>query len=402
LKTFLVVGCGVLQSPMIEKAKALGLGVIATDMNPNAPGCGLADHFCCASTFDPAATLEALGDLRPDGVATMGTDFPMRTVAAIGERFGLRTISSQTATQATDKRLMREAFARAGVPSPRSIRVASAQEAAEAQREIGLPVIVKPTTRSGSAGVSRVDTPADIGAAYDRAVEAARGGEILVEEFLTGPEISVETMTCGGVFRVIAITQKSTTGAPHFVETGHFIPADLDADMVQTVCDVARAANEALGIDIGPTHTEMKIQRGQPTLVELGARLGGDRITSHLVPLATGVDMVEATIRVALGEEPDLAPRWQRGASIRYIHGLPGYDPATCGALEGWSGLEQARAIPGVIEADVDMSIGDRIGGPLRSSLDRPGYAIAEGATAAEAVAVAEAARDTIGLRLST
>ncbi|MCL4369188.1 MAG: ATP-grasp domain-containing protein, partial [Actinobacteria bacterium] len=244
---------------MILKAKALGLEVIATDMNSNAPGCELTDRFCCASTFDPEATLQALGDLRPDGVATMGTDFPMRTVAAVGEKFGLHTIPYQTALRATDKHLMRQAFAEAKVPSPRSIRVDSPEAAAEAAREIGLPVIVKPTTRSGSAGVSKVDATGDIETAYEAAVAAARGGEILVEEFLTGPEISVETISCDGVFRVIAITQKSTSGPPHFVETGHYIPADFDADMVARITSVARAANEALGIDVGPTHTEMKI-----------------------------------------------------------------------------------------------------------------------------------------------
>jgi biotin carboxylase len=187
---------------------------------------------------------------------------------------------------------------------------------------------------------------------------------------------------------VVAVTDKLTTGPPHFVELGHCVPSTLPEPVLQRVHETARRASEALGIDWGPTHTEMKVSDDRVVIIELGARLGGDRITSHLVPLATGVDLVKASIRVALGEAPGLEPRQTQAASIRYLQASPG----VVTAIEG---VAAAEVLPGVQELGVDVKVGERVP-PVRSSGDRPGWVIAIGQTPEEAVHRAEAARNTI------
>jgi biotin carboxylase len=357
-------------------------------MNPQAPGAALADRFFVASTIDAEATTQVAEECRVDGVITLGTDFPVRTVAAVAQRLGLPGLSPATAASATDKHLMRKALSTGGVPCPAFRAVASSDEARAAAEEIGHPVIVKPTDRSGSVGVTFVQSPEEVPAAFERARSESRGGGVLVEGFAEGREISVETMCHAGRFSVVAVTDKLTTGVPFFVELGHCVPTTLSGSVLRHVHEVAHRASQALGIDRGPTHTEMKVGENGAVIIELGARLGGDRITSHLVPLATGVDLVAASIRVALGEAPDLTPGEARAASIRYVQAPPG----KVTALEG---VDAARQFPGVHDTGLDVEVGESLG-PVRASGDRPGWVIAVGPTPAEAVRRAEAARDMI------
>jgi len=285
---------------------------------------------------------------------------------------------------------MRQRLSAAGMDCPEFRLVADAHEAEAAGEAIGYPVIVKPTDRSGSVGVSLVESSAGSGPAFERAQSESRSGGVLVEEFIGGREISAETICHAGHFSVVAVTDKLTTGPPYFVELGHCVPSTLPPVVLDRVRETARQASEALGIDWGPTHTEIKITNGRVVVIELGARLGGDRITSHLVPLATGIDLVAASIQVALGETPALTPGEVRSAAIRYLQAPPGQVTAI-------DGVESARALPGVQEIGLDVKVGEAVP-PLRSSGDRPGWVIAVGSAAGEAIQQAEAARDAISV----
>lgn len=384
----LIIGAGPLQVPGIEAGRRMGLEVIATDMDPEAPGAALADKFYAVSTIDIAATLEVARECCVDAVMTLGTDFPMRTVAEVAQALGLPGVSPETAEAATDKYEMCRRFEAHGAACPAFSLVSSAEEAQAAAGDLGLPMILKPTDRSGSAGVALVRAKGRVAARFARAEGESRAGKVLAEEYVSGREISVETMSHSGEFHVVAITDKVTTGPPGFVELGHVVPCELDERTEALVRETARRGVEALGIECGPTHTEMKIDGERAVIIEIGARLGGDRITSHLVPLATGVDLVEASIRVALGEEPDLTPTLDRAAAIRYMQAPPG-------RVRTVHGVEAARKAPGVVDLDVEVGPGDRVD-EIRSSGDRPGWVIAIGEGAREAVARAERARDAV------
>lgn len=388
MKKLMILGASILQVPAIEKAKSMGLEVIVVDMNPDAVGFKIPGILKeVISTIDTPAILEAAKRHQIDGIMTLASDMPMQSVAVVCHEFGLVGISEDTALKATNKAFMRDALKEAGVPIPLYFRVKEKEEfkiAVENIHAFGYKCIVKPADNSGSRGVDLLNEKTDIDKAFDYTAQFSRSGEIVVEEYMEGPEVSVETIALDGSVHVIQITDKLTTGAPYFVEMGHSQPSLLNEDIKKSISELAIAANKAIGINNGPSHTEIKVTKDGPKIVELGARLGGDCITTHLVPLSTGVDMVENTIRIAIGEKPDLSPKWNKGSAIRYFK-------TGTGIIKSIKGINEAKTISGVIDINVVHDVGEQIG-DIKSSTDRVGFVIAQSEDAKQAIAVAEKA----------
>lgn len=375
----LIIGASVLQAPAIRRAKEMGLYVAVADMNPQAVGVPLADRFYHVSTIDEEGICRAAKDFGADGMMTLATDMPMRSLAYACERLSLPGLAYESAIRATDKGEMVRAFSEAGVAHPwYQIVPAGAKPSAG----YAFPLITKPTDNSGSRGVMLVRSADEMDAALAYSAANGRSGDVIIEEYMQGPEVSVEVMALHGKPQVLQITDKLNTGMPHFVEMGHSQPSRLPERAQEAIRDLACRAVEAIGIHDGPAHVEIILTQEGPKLVELGARMGGDCITTHLLPLSTGIDMVESTIRIALGQEPDLTQKLNRGAAIRYFD-------APCGVLRAIEGVEEARQIPGVQEITFVKVIGDTIG-EISSSNDRPGFVIAQADTAEEAVRICE------------
>lgn len=259
----------------------------------------------------------------------------------------------------------------------------------------GTMFIVKPTDNSGSRGVYLVDRLDDkivIEEAYHHSKEFSRSGDIVVEEYMEGPEVSVETLSIDGECHVIQITDKLTTGAPFFVEMGHSQPTQLDLSVADDIRRVAIMAVKAIGIEIGPSHTEIKVTPAGAKIVELGARLGGDCITTHLVPLSTGVDMVKCCIQIALGEECNWEAKWNKGAAIRYFESYKG-------KLVGIEGLVEARAVEGIVAVDIVKEMGQEIN-DIESSTDRVGFVVGQSYSAFEAIERTKQATNIINLSI--
>ena len=383
----MILGASILQLPAIEKAAEMGLKVIALDMNPEAVGFdvpGVVKEVI--STIDIPAAIEAAKKHKVDGVMTLATDMPMRTVAAVAKECGLTGISEDTAIKATDKSVMRATLKEAGVPVPTFFRVENPEEYEAAVNRMPAAFMVKPADSSGSRGVFKVEQKEQVQTAYEYARSFSRNGIVVVEDCMTGPEVSVETLAYDGEVRIVQITDKITTGAPHFVEMGHTQPTRLDcADEIKRV---AIAANQAIGIQNGPSHTEIIVTEEGPKIVELGARLGGDCITTHLVPLSTGVDMVEACIRIALGMKPDIQSTLRCGSAIRYFHQDPG-------VIRNILGIEEAKTLPGVKQISIVHGVGEKIT-EITDSGSRMGFVIAQGKDANDAAQKCEEALSKI------
>lgn len=386
MKKIMILGASILQLPAIEKAKEMGLEVIVVDMNPVAVGFGVNGVIKeVISTIDTPAILEAAKKHQINGIMTLASDMPMQSVAVVSHEMGLVGISEDTALKATNKAFMRDALKEAGVPVPLYFRVNGKEDFIEAVnkvRDAGYKCIVKPADNSGSRGVDLLKEDADIDTAYEYTIQFSRGGEIVVEEFMEGTEVSVETLAVDGNVKVIQITDKLTTGAPYFVEMGHSQPSQLSEETKKEIAEVAIAANKAIGIENGPSHTEIKVTKDGPKIVELGARLGGDCITTHLVPLSTGVNMVEASIRIALGEKTDLESKWNKGSAIMYLK-------TDTGVVKEIKGTEEVERIPGIRQVSIVHGVGEQIG-EIKSSVDRAGFVIAQADDARKAVALAE------------
>ena len=301
MKKLAVIGASYLQLPLVEKAREMGLYTLCFAWPQGAVCKEVADEFYPISVKEKEQILAICQKEHIDGVCTIASDVAAPTVAYIAEKMGLVGNSYATAVRANDKSLMRQVLSSAGVPCPRFQVVDSVGQLD--LRSLSFPVIVKPVDRSGSLGVSRVDDEDDLPYAMNEAMDMSFKHEVIVEEYIEGREISVEFISYGNTHYPLQITDKVTTGPPHFVELEHHQPADLTEEWNAKINGLTQRALKALGITDGASHSEYRIaENGQIYVMGIGARMGGDFIGSDLVFLSTGYDFLKGVILVALGE----------------------------------------------------------------------------------------------------
>ncbi len=300
MKKLAILGASYLQLPLLLKAREYGIEThcFAWD-NEDAVGKTAADFFYPISVLDTEKILETCTRIQIDGITTIATDICIPVIAHIAEKLNLISNDPETAFRSTNKLAMRAAFLKSGIRSPRFIAID--KNSNDSFNDFSFPLIVKPTDRSGSRGVFKVENRAELPTAISKALEESIEKKAVVEEFIEGAEISVECLSWQGKHFLLAITDKITTGAPHFVELQHHQPAQFSLEMQQKITDVAFKTLDALGIQFGASHSEFKITAANEIYaIETGARMGGDFIGSHLVELSTGYDFLKGVIDVAL------------------------------------------------------------------------------------------------------
>ena len=372
-----------MQIPVIKKAQEMGVYVIAADDNPNAPGMALTDKAIVpGSLVDEEKMLAIAKAEQVDGVIHPCTEVAMNVMGRINDELHLSGISKEMAIRATNKHLMREAFENFGAPSPKSILTRSEVDAWNIFcDQFVTNAILKPSRNSGSRGIAKVEkgiSQESFVELYRRALEESRDHSVLIEQFIEGPEFSVEVIVWQGEPHVLTVTDKKTTEAPYFVELGHNQPSISPENIQQKLKDGAVAGIKALGLNNCAAHCELKVQDGEPYLMEIGARLGGDFISTELTHLSTGVDMVAAAINVALGIEPLLQPTESKhGVCIRYFTPNPGI----LKTIEVGDALEDSH----IYNVCFYCQEGDTIP-EVKSSLDRSGHVIVTDVDAKSAI----------------
>lgn len=397
MKKLMILGASVLQIPAIVVAKKLGLYVIAVDMNPNAEGFSYADKKIVVSTTDTEKVLEEAKKNKIDGIITIASDRPMTTVAKVAKELDLIGIDEKTAINATNKSKMRDALKAYGVPIPMYFSVEDYDQyikAIDNLRNKKYKCIVKPADNSGSRGIRLVENYDidQLKKIYDYCKKNSNSGKLVVEEYMQGSEVSVETISRNGACNVIQITDKLTTGAPYFVEMGHNQPSQLPIDIIEKIKKVAIDANKAVGIENGPSHTEIKVTKDGPKIVELGARLGGDNITTHLVPYSTGINMVEASIKIALGEEIDITKKIDMASAARY-------KKCDIGKIIEISGIDEAIEVSGIKDIKIVHKAGD-YSNVIKNSNDRVCYVISQENSVKKAIESCEKALEKIKVKV--
>jgi len=324
------------------------------------------------------------------------SEVAMHTMGFINDMMGLSGIGLETAIKATNKEKMRQAFSVSNAPSPVSKGVATKEEALIKIKEFNGDIIVKPSRNSGSRGITYLHknpNERDIIAVFNRAIENSYDASVVIEEYIDGPEFSVEIIIWNDEPHVITVTDKITSGSPYFVELGHSQPSQYSIEELKLVKDAAISGCKALQLDWCAAHAEIKLRNNKAYIVEIGARLGGDFISSELVHLSTGIDMVAAAIHLALGIEPDLTPRHApQGAAIRY------FTPKQ-GKISKLSFNKKIKYNPHVYQLVVYKSVGDVLP-EIKSSLDRSGHIITTGKNAKEAIVNAELVLNQIGYKI--
>ena len=321
MKKLAVIGANEFQNPLIEKAKQMGFETHVFAWAAGDIGERTADVFHPISITEKEAIWQVCRQVGVRACCSIGSDLAVHTVNYVQRRLGNPCNPEITDTIATNKYAMRQALTEAGVACPRFLRVSAPPEET-ALAGMGWPLIVKPTDRSGSRGIYKVQDYAALAAAVPLAAEQSFEKAAIIEQFISGTEYSCESVSFAGEHHILALTKKYTTGAPHFIETGHAEPAgDIPAALLPAVRATVLAALDALHITYGASHAEFLITpAGEVRIVEVGARMGGDCIGSDLVYLATGVDYMAAVIDAACGKRPDLTPKREpRPAQIRFI-----------------------------------------------------------------------------------
>lgn len=336
------------------------------------------DRAVVADLNDPDAVATAVASLwaseRP-GVLTWDETLVVTTALAAAQ-LGLPHMSPAAAGACRDKHTTRSTMAQLEDGSVQHALVHTLAQALPAARAIGYPVVLKPRALAGSVGVSRADDPAELRRLFPVARDSRfstlpAGHGILVEEYLDGPEISVDSVVVDGSVHCVHVARKRLGFAPFFEEVGHLVTEWGHEPWADGVARLVAGAHSALGVDLGVTHAEVRLTPRGPRLVELNGRLGGD-----LIPLAgemaTGVDLVAAAAELALGREPDLRHRRRRSAEVRFV-----YPPHDCRVLD--LDVEHASRIDGIAAALPLARFGDELRLPPATAIPRLAALVAVG-----------------------
>jgi biotin carboxylase len=393
------VGGGIEAIPGLQKAKNLGLYIVVSDANPEAPGLRFADDRIIASTYSIDETVAAAREYHRtvrsiDGVMCIASDIPL-TVASVAHALNLPGIPLESARLASDKLAMKEKFVADRVPVPWFGPVDSAAQVKSAALERGFPLVIKPVDSRGARGVQRLTGQEDLDQAFELAEKESPSRRVMIEQFLDGPQLSTESIMLDGVAHTPCFADRNyellEKYAPNIVEDGCDLPSILEADQQQSVGEVVQQAALSMGIRNGVVKGDIVVHKGKAYVIELAARLSGGLLCSDLIPLSTGVEFVESAIRLALGEPvrpTDLVPRFQHCVCQRYLFPRPG-------RVLRIAGEDDVRRQPGVVFSQVRVRPGSVVG-PMNCHPARAGMVIVVGASRDEAMQRARTAVETI------
>ncbi len=307
MKKLVIIGANDFQNQLILKAKSLGYETHVFAWKDGSVGEKTADFFYPISIIEKEQILEECRHIKPDGICSIASDLATITVNYVAEMLGLPCNSTKFTEIQTNKYAMRQALASANIPCPKFTIADLTTDFETVLSEFSFPVIVKPTDRSGSRSIMKLESFDGIEDAVKNACAVSFEKKAIIEEYLTGNEYSMETISQGGQHHFLAVTKKFTTGAPNFIETGHRQPSDLSAEIIDSAKNMIFNALDALHIENSAGHSEFRVdENGNVKIIEIGARMGGDCIGSDLVYLSTNNDFVKMVIDVACGNHLDI------------------------------------------------------------------------------------------------
>ena len=392
-RTLLIVGAGLESIPGIILAKKLGLEVVVSDSDTNAPGIDKADYFIKASTYDVQKTLKEANKFNKyikkiHGVMCIASDVPL-TVSKTAKSLNLPYINIGSAKLASDKLAMKECFKKNGINTPWFSEVNSFDELNKIAASSEQPLIIKPNDSRGSRGVIRLIEGIDLNWAYNYAINYSPTNRIIVESFLDGPQISTESMIINGIAYTPGFSDRNyefiEKYSPHIIENGGQLPPKIDIDQKNEIENLIQKTADSLSIKNGVLKGDIVIHKNEPYIIEVALRLSGGYFCSHEIPLNTGVDLVGAAILQCLGEKinpDDLKPKFNKPVAQRYLFLKPG--KVKCISIPQW-----IKDDPEVCFFENRIQVGDIIE-PIENHPKRSGVVITTGKNLDTAVAKAK------------
>ena len=401
MKTLWIVSGSIEAVPGIEHAKDMGFHVVVSDGNPNAPGFAAADDHVVVSTYDIEATVKAARKYQRqvmpiNGVTSVAADVPL-TVASVAAALGVPGIPIEVARLAMDKLAMKRKFAQDGIPIPWFSPVESVAHLRQIVAKQGYPLVLKPVDSRGARGVLRLTSDVDLVWAFKHSYSQSPSGTLMVEEYLAGSQISTESVILDKVGYTPGFSDRNyeyiDRFAPYMIENGGQQPSSLSQAQQETVIQAAERAAISLGITTGVAKGDLVMIPQGPKVIEIAARLSGGWFCTDQIPLGTGVDLMGAAFRIALGEKvspEELLPRYHRGVAIRYFFPQPG-------KIMKIKNIEKVENIPWVHRLDFFIRPGEILE-PVTNHTKRAGFVITIGDTQEQAVGRALQVVETIHL----
>lgn len=384
----LFLGAGDAQIQGILTAKSMGLEVIAMDGNFDAVGLKYADVAIPENFIDYKSVIKVAKKYEVDGIITICTEVGVVPAAKAATELGLVSIGEDVAEACTNKVIMRQKLRDGEVSVPFFLGADSLDKAKQFAQKIGFPLIIKPSIGSGSRGVRTIESLFELEDAFKFSLSFSRDNHVIIEEFMEGEEVSVECITYDGETIVLGVSDKIRTELPFRTDIKVIYPTNFDELTKQKIELEVIKAIDAVGLKYGPTHTELLVTDNDVKIVEIAARGGGFKLFDTILPEISGVDMLKESIKIALGERPNLKRTKSRAGMLHFFKKTPG-------RLISVNGIESAKLIEGVIDLDITIKPGQSIR-PYTCGDDRIGYFIAIADSRIELDKIESEVEDTI------
>lgn len=390
MKKLMILGAGILQTYVIKKAKQIGVKTVAVDANPQSVGFRYADNVHIISIIDQEKCLECAKQEGIDGVLTAATDYGVLTASYISENLGLPGIPYEVAKILKNKYMIRKKTSILYEDYPiQFFEVDSIEQVKTLNDRIRYPVMVKPVDGSGSRGAGCSNDFDSLIQHCKKALDSSKSKKVLIETFIAGKEYGVESFVYNGEIHILTIMKKYMTNPPYYAELGHSAPADLPSNVEQRVKAITEKTIRILGIYFGSVNMDLLItENGMPFIVDVGARMGGNLIGSHIVPIATGIDYIGNIIKATICEPVDFTPGVGKPVSTALLALTPGI-------ITWLPDFSVFRKRKNVIEIIFNKQIGDSINF-YKNNLDGCGYIVTTGENSIDAHELAFSLRDEI------
>ena len=301
-----IIGASEFQVPLVQYCNNIGIESHVFAWEKGAIAKKIATKFYPISITDFENIYKKCVEINVDGICSIGSELAMLTVSKVASKLKLYSNSENSAKLTQDKGQMKISFKKFGIACADGMEffeLKKAEKYAINLLQIYNSIIVKPTDRSGSLSISHVKSIDQLSNAFYAARKSSFTKSVIIEEYINGNEYSIETITFKGTHKTIAVTKKHTTDSPYFVENGHYQPSNLSDSVLNKINLLIIKALNSLEITDGISHAEIKILKdGNIKVIEVGGRMGGDFIGSHLTKYSTGVDLIRAALEISIGK----------------------------------------------------------------------------------------------------
>jgi biotin carboxylase len=377
-----ILGAGIYQVPLIEKSKELGHHTIVVSPNGNYPGIGIADEHWALDTRDVTSILEKAVKAKISGITTTGTDVAVPAIGAVNDALGLSGPCFDTSEKCMNKALMKNALSNSNIATAKYQAVSSFDDALLAVNNIGYPVMVKATDSSGSRGITKVNSEAELAGAWASAKSVTQDIYVIIEEYLDGTEFGGQAIIFEQSLVDFIPHNDTVTPPPYCVPYGHSVPINLPDEVIQSTKDLIGDTISALGLNNCIANVDFMLVGNQPYIIEIGARMGATGLAEN-VSLYTGKDAYESVIELCLGEyTPSKNSYSQPNAAL-----LLRSDRS--GKVSGITIPKKVSEHPNLKSLVIDVVVGDQVKA-FQVGPDRIGHIVVNGSSSNDAELLAQ------------